>query len=116
MLQLSIITSDRQEAQERSRRMEQELAIGKSNYDKIIDKKQCPSCGAKQSYDEVKEKRKGKIVKGVCVCVFVCVCWSVCVCVSVCACVCVCVCVLCMCLCVCMCVYVHVCVCVFDMP
>ena len=89
MLQQYIITSDRQEAQERSRRMEQELAIGKSNYDKIIDKKQCPSCGAKQSYDEVKEKRKGKIVKGVCVCVFVCVCWSVCVCVSVCACVCV---------------------------
>ena len=55
------MNTPRQEAQERSRRQEQEQAIGKADYDKMIDKKQCPSCGAKQSYDEVKEKRKGEM-------------------------------------------------------
>ena len=57
---LLIIFYYRQEAQERTRRTELDLAIGKAAYDKIIDKKQCPVCTAKQSYDEVKEKRKGK--------------------------------------------------------
>ena len=32
--------------------------MGKAGYDALVDKKQCPNCGAKQSYDEVKEKRK----------------------------------------------------------
>jgi len=49
---------DRQEAKERTRRTELDLAIGKAAYDKLIDKRQCPVCTAKQSYDEVKEKRK----------------------------------------------------------
>jgi uncharacterized protein YbbK (DUF523 family) len=69
---LTIINTLRQEAQERSRRQEQEQAIGKAEYDKMIDKKMCPSCGAKQSYDEVKEKRKGE-EGGVGMCVVVCV-------------------------------------------
>ena len=91
----------RQEAQERSRRQEQDLAIGKADYDKLIDKKQCPSCGAKQSYDEVKEKRKGQrglllISSCICrylliiyICVFVCVCVYLHVCLYVCLNVCV---------------------------
>eukprot|EP00639_Heterosigma_akashiwo_P019434 CAMPEP_0206386990 /NCGR_PEP_ID=MMETSP0294-20121207/16307_1 /ASSEMBLY_ACC=CAM_ASM_000327 /TAXON_ID=39354 /ORGANISM="Heterosigma akashiwo, Strain CCMP2393" /LENGTH=366 /DNA_ID=CAMNT_0053838213 /DNA_START=62 /DNA_END=1162 /DNA_ORIENTATION=- len=33
-------------------------AIGKNEYDVKLDKKQCPQCGAVQSYDEVIEKRK----------------------------------------------------------
>lgn len=49
---------ERQEAAARSRREEQDFSIGKAAYDKLVDKKICPKCGAKQSYDEVKEKRK----------------------------------------------------------
>lgn len=49
---------ERQEAKERTRRADLEFAVGKAAYEKILDKKYCPSCGAKQSYDEVKEKRK----------------------------------------------------------
>ena len=49
---------ERQEAAERSRRLEHEFAIGKAKYDALVDKRLCPSCKNKQSYDEVKEKRK----------------------------------------------------------
>ena len=49
---------DRQEAFERKRRSDQELSAGKNDYDATIDKKFCPACGAKQSFDDVKEKRK----------------------------------------------------------
>jgi hypothetical protein len=48
----------RQEAEERIRREELNYKIGKKNYDALIYKKQCPKCQAKQSYDEIKEKRK----------------------------------------------------------
>eukprot|EP01031_Cornospumella_fuschlensis_P027877 gene27877-33662_t len=48
----------RQEAEERNRREELQFKIGKLDYDALVDKKVCPQCGAKQSYDEVKEKRK----------------------------------------------------------
>ena len=49
---------NRMEAEERSRRDELEFAMGKAKYDALVDKKTCPRCGAKQSYDEFKEKRK----------------------------------------------------------
>ena len=49
---------DRQEAEERHRREDLEDRIGKAAYEASLDKKYCPSCGAKQSYDEVKDKRK----------------------------------------------------------
>jgi len=49
---------NRQEADERTRREELEFEIGKKDYDAIVDKKMCPKCGAKKSYDEVKEKKK----------------------------------------------------------
>ena len=49
---------DRQEAMERSRRQQMEFNRGKAEYDAKIDKRVCPQCGAKQSYDEFKEKRK----------------------------------------------------------
>lgn len=49
---------ERQEAEERTRRLDLEFRIGKKAYDALLDKKFCSSCGAKQSYDEVKEKRK----------------------------------------------------------
>ncbi|RYG68901.1 hypothetical protein EON64_04075 [archaeon] len=48
----------RQEAEERNRREELQFKMGKKDYDALVDKKVCPQCGAKQSYDEVKEKRK----------------------------------------------------------
>eukprot|EP01039_Chlorochromonas_danica_P003743 gene3743-4092_t len=48
----------RQEAEERNRREELTFMMGKQNYDAKVDKKICPRCGAKQSYDEVREKRK----------------------------------------------------------
>jgi hypothetical protein len=48
----------RQEAEERMRREELAFKQGKLDYDAKIDKKVCPKCGLKQSYDEVKEKRK----------------------------------------------------------
>jgi hypothetical protein len=48
----------RQEAEERNRRENLTFEMGKAKYDALIDKKACPECGAKQSYDEVKEKRK----------------------------------------------------------
>jgi hypothetical protein len=49
---------NRQEAEERNRRDELEFEMGKAKYDARVDKKTCPRCGAKQSYDEFKEKRK----------------------------------------------------------
>lgn len=49
---------DRQEAGERMRREDLQHQIGQTEYEAKVDKKYCPSCGAKQSYDEVKEKRK----------------------------------------------------------
>ena len=49
---------NRQEAEERNRRDELEFQIGKAKYDALVDKKACPQCGSKQSYDEFKEKRK----------------------------------------------------------
>ena len=48
----------RQEAEERVRREELAYKIGKKDYDASVYKKQCPKCLAKQSYDEIKEKRK----------------------------------------------------------
>lgn len=48
----------RQEAEERNRREELAYKIGKQDYDALLNKRVCPKCGAKQSYDEVKEKRK----------------------------------------------------------
>lgn len=48
----------RQEAEERNRREDLAFRIGQQDYDALVDKKICPLCGAKQSYDEVKEKRK----------------------------------------------------------
>lgn len=44
---------NRQEADERTRRAELEFQMGKKDYDAIVDKKMCPKCGAKKSYDEV---------------------------------------------------------------
>ncbi len=49
---------DRQEATEKSRVDEIEQSRGKKEYDAIVDKKFCPRCGAKKSYDDVKENRK----------------------------------------------------------
>jgi hypothetical protein len=49
---------ERQEAVERSRADRQALTAAKASYDALIDKKFCPKCKAKQSYDDVKEKRK----------------------------------------------------------
>jgi len=49
---------ERMEMEEDGRRDRFEKAIGEAEYAPIIDKKYCPNCGAKQSYEEVKEKRK----------------------------------------------------------
>jgi hypothetical protein len=49
---------ERQEAQERARRNELDDSIGKAKYDSLVSKRECSTCGSKQSYDEVKEKRK----------------------------------------------------------
>lgn len=49
---------NRQEAEERNRRDELQFQMGKADYDAKVDKKTCPRCGAKQSFDEFKEKRK----------------------------------------------------------
>lgn len=48
----------RQEADARIRREELAFVQGRADYDAKLNKKVCPQCGAKQSYDEVKEKRK----------------------------------------------------------
>lgn len=50
--------NDRQEAKYRGKLQELEFKIGKADYDAKIDKKFCPSCGGKQSYDEIKSKKK----------------------------------------------------------
>ena len=49
---------ERQEAAERGRVSKLELNIGKQEYDALLDKKFCPQCKGKQSYDDIKEKRK----------------------------------------------------------
>lgn len=49
---------ERQEAVERSRVDRLNLTVAKATYDALIDKKFCPKCKAKQSYDDIKEKRK----------------------------------------------------------
>lgn len=49
---------ERQEAAERGRVNKIQLDIGKSQYEALLDKKFCPQCKAKQSYDDIKEKRK----------------------------------------------------------
>ena len=49
---------DRQEAKYRQKTEKLSFNIGKANYDAILDKKSCSSCGAKQSYDEYKKKQK----------------------------------------------------------
>lgn len=49
---------ERQEAAERGRVSKIEMDIGKAAYDALQDKKFCPQCTAKQSYDDIKEKRK----------------------------------------------------------
>ncbi|KAJ1419340.1 hypothetical protein B484DRAFT_453446 [Ochromonadaceae sp. CCMP2298] len=49
---------NRQEAEERNRRDELEFQIGKAKYDALVNKKACPQCGQRQSYDEYKEKRR----------------------------------------------------------
>jgi hypothetical protein len=46
------------QTEERARREDLLFQIGKKEYDAIVDKKRCPKCGAKKSYDEVKEKKK----------------------------------------------------------
>lgn len=48
----------RQEGDERARRESLQYEQGRLNFESRLDRKQCPSCGAKQSYDEFKEKRK----------------------------------------------------------
>ena len=47
----------RMEARERSRRQKLERKRGEKDYESMIDKKQCPNCGAVQSYDEVVSRR-----------------------------------------------------------
>lgn len=49
---------NRQEAEERARREDLLFEMGKRDYDALVDKKRCPKCGAKKSYDEVREKKK----------------------------------------------------------
>jgi hypothetical protein len=49
---------DRMEMKEADRRRSMERAIGEADYKAVVDKKQCPNCGANQSYEEVKEKKK----------------------------------------------------------
>jgi hypothetical protein len=49
---------DRMEMKENERKTTQNTAVGEMEYDAILDKKFCPNCTAKQSYDEIKEKRK----------------------------------------------------------
>ena len=49
---------DRMEAKQRQKVDSLEAQMGKAAYDAIIDKKVCPTCGSKQSFDEYKEKRK----------------------------------------------------------
>ena len=49
---------DRMEMKENERQTTQLKAVGEMEYDAILDKKFCPNCTAKQSYDEIKEKRK----------------------------------------------------------
>eukprot|EP01041_Mallomonas_annulata_P000457 gene457-830_t len=49
---------ERQEAFQKELRFSIEKARGKADYDVRLDKKICPICTSKQSYDEVKEKRK----------------------------------------------------------
>lgn len=49
---------DRQTADEKKRRAAVENRRGKQAYDAILDKKFCPRCGGKRSYDEYKDKKK----------------------------------------------------------
>ena len=49
---------DRQDAMYKSHINELNDTIGKTNYDKFLTQKFCPNCHSKQSYDEVKERRK----------------------------------------------------------
>ena len=49
---------DRQIQDDRRRRSGIENKRGKEAYDALIDKKYCPNCGGKQSYDEYKERKK----------------------------------------------------------
>lgn len=49
---------DRQAQDERKRRSAVEHRRGKEAYDAIVDKKFCPRCTAKRSYDEYREKKK----------------------------------------------------------
>jgi hypothetical protein len=49
---------ERQEASERSRVDRLDVDKRKSDYEAVLDKKYCPKCGAKQSYDDIKEKRR----------------------------------------------------------
>jgi hypothetical protein len=56
---------NRQAAIERGRMDDLKFATGKAEYDALVDKKACPQCGSKQSYDEFKEKRKKCAICGV---------------------------------------------------
>ena len=49
---------DRMESKEHGRREKLNERIGKKAYDAILDKKYCPGCGAKQSYDQILNKIK----------------------------------------------------------
>ena len=49
---------DRMESKENERRKKLSESIGKKSYDAILDKKFCPNCGAKQSYDQIINKVK----------------------------------------------------------
>jgi hypothetical protein len=47
----------RMDGQERNRRHEMQFTIAKKAYDARLDRKECPQCHSKQSYDEVVNKR-----------------------------------------------------------
>ena len=49
---------NRQEAKYRAHLDDLEREMCKKEYEAVVDKKYCPRCGAKQSYDEVRDKRK----------------------------------------------------------
>ena len=48
---------DRQEMKEASRQRKMKQNIDQNEYAAVVDKKFCPTCGATQKHDEVKEKR-----------------------------------------------------------
>jgi hypothetical protein len=49
---------NRQDDKNRERKEKLQDAMGKKDYDAVVDKRYCPSCKCPQSYDDIKEKRK----------------------------------------------------------